>query len=165
MDGISLTHQFLSMMLSMCRTQFILGPLVTKFAEDKERGWVDFCIKHKQWCFQWAEDIMWPFMAQRTRLVWEEVRYRKARGQRVRWRPMSSDQITPVCGNLYQNRDQLNRHDSPVIRCDAVIYLWCQRCCKGTKVLCFVCAAWAQVAADRAALTRLRRLVSSLIAD
>ena len=50
-DGISLMHQSLSMMLSMSRTQFILRPPVTKFAEDKGRGWVDFCIKHKQWCF------------------------------------------------------------------------------------------------------------------
>ena len=38
-DGISMVHQSLSRMLSLCRTQFILSPSVTKFAEDKERGW------------------------------------------------------------------------------------------------------------------------------
>ena len=131
------------MMVSLCRTRFILSPTVTKFAEEMERGWFVVCIKPLRWCFQGAEDILCPFTALRTRLVWEEFRYRyrRAREQWVRWRPMSSDGITPVSDNLCLNSEQLIRHDSPVIHCDAVILCWCWRlcCCKGTKVFCFVC--------------------------
>ena len=71
---------------------------------------------------------------------------------------MSSDQITPVCGNLYQNRDQLNRHDSPVIRCDAVIYFWCQRCVFAKAPRCYVLCVYVEPWPGT-------RLVSSLIAN
>ena len=39
-DGISLVHQSHSTMLTLCRTLFMLTSLVTKLAEDKERGWL-----------------------------------------------------------------------------------------------------------------------------
>ena len=51
-DGISLLHLSLSMMLSLCRTQFILSLSVTKFAEDKERGRFVLCFKPFRLCFQ-----------------------------------------------------------------------------------------------------------------
>ena len=55
-DGISLLHLSLSMMLSLCRTQFILRPSVTKFAEEKERGRIVFCFKPILSCFKGAEE-------------------------------------------------------------------------------------------------------------
>ena len=54
-DGISLLHLSPSMMLSLCRTQFI-SLSVTKFAEDKERGRFVLCFKPFQSCFQGTED-------------------------------------------------------------------------------------------------------------
>ena len=55
-DGISRLHLSLSMMLSLCRTQFSLSLSVTKFAEDKERGRFVLCFKPFRLCFQGADD-------------------------------------------------------------------------------------------------------------
>ena len=49
-------------------------------------------------------------------------------GTKVKCSTCSFDGITPLSGNLYLHCGQLFRHGSPVIRCDAVILCWCQRC-------------------------------------